>query len=80
MTAAKIAISIDSGLLSRIDSLVRAKLFRSRSEAFQTAVSEQLERLDVDALSRECMKLVPSEERAFADLGLSSDFSEWPAY
>ena len=80
MTAAKIAISIDAGMLSRIDALVRAKRFRSRSEAFQTAVSEQLKRLDVDAFSRECMKLDPSEEQAFADIGLSSDLSEWPAY
>ncbi len=80
MTAAKIAISIDQSLLSRIDSLVRAKRFRSRSEVFQTAVSEQIARFDEDLLATECAKLDPVAERAFADIGLSTDLSEWPPY
>jgi hypothetical protein len=37
MNVAKIAISIDPGLLGRVDSLVRAKRFRGRSELFQVA-------------------------------------------
>ncbi|MFZ4763594.1 MAG: ribbon-helix-helix domain-containing protein [Roseimicrobium sp.] len=80
MTAAKIAISIDQSLLSRVDALVRRKVFRSRSEVFQVAVVEQINRLDTDALERECAKLVPAEEQAFADIGLSTDLTEWPAY
>jgi len=80
MNSAKIAISIEPALLKRVDTLVSQKLFRSRSEIFQLAVTEQLERLDEDALSRECAKLDPSEEQAFADIGLSTDFTEWPAY
>jgi metal-responsive CopG/Arc/MetJ family transcriptional regulator len=80
MSAAKIAISIEPSLLKRVDSLVSRKLFRSRSEIFQIAVSEQIERLDEDALSRECAKLDPTEEQAFADIGLSTDLAEWPAY
>jgi Arc/MetJ-type ribon-helix-helix transcriptional regulator len=80
MNAAKIAISIDASLLKRVDSLVTRKLFRSRSEIFQVAVSEQIERLDEDAFSRECAKLDPTEEQAFADIGLSTDLAEWPAY
>lgn len=80
MTVAKIAISIDQCVLGRIDSLVKAKKFRSRSEVFQTAVSEQLARLSEDSLARECAKLDPSEEQAFADMGLSTDLAEWPAY
>ena len=80
MTAAKIAISIDQSLLNRIDSLVRAKRFRSRSEVFQTAVSEQIARFDEDLLATECGKLDPVAERAFADIGLSTDLSEWPPY
>lgn len=80
MNAAKIAISIEPDLLKRVDALMRQKLFRSRSEIFQIAVSERIERLDEDALSRECAKLDPSEEQAFADIGLSTDLSEWPAY
>ena len=80
MTAAKIAISIDRRALGLIDSLVRAKKFRSRSEVFQTAVAEQLARLSEDSLARECAKLDRSEEQAFADRGLSSEFTEWPPY
>jgi metal-responsive CopG/Arc/MetJ family transcriptional regulator len=80
MNAAKIAISIEPSLLERVDSLVSQKLFRSRSEIFQIAVSAQIERLDEDALTRECAKLDPTEEQTFADLGLSNDLTEWPAY
>ena len=80
MNAAKIAISIEPSLLKRVDSLVSRKLFRSRSEIFQIAVSEQINRLDEDALNRECSKLDPTEEQAFADIGLSTDLNEWPAY
>jgi metal-responsive CopG/Arc/MetJ family transcriptional regulator len=80
MNAAKIAISIESSLLKRVDSLVSRKLFRSRSEIFQIAVSEQIERLDEGALKRECAKLDPTEEQAFADIGLSTELTEWPAY
>ena len=80
MTAAKIAISIDQRVLERIDSLVRAKKFRSRSEVFQTAVSEQLSKLSENSLATECSKLIATEEQAFADMGLSTDLSEWPAY
>lgn len=80
MNASKIAISIDPALLGRVDSLVRAKRFRSRSELFQMAVSEQLASLDRGALLRECEKLDPSEEQAFADIGISTELAEWPAY
>ncbi len=80
MTVAKIAISIDQSLLARIDTLVKRKLFRSRSEVFQLAVGEQIDRLDSDVLARECGKLDPQEEQAFADIGLSTDLTEWPAY
>jgi Arc/MetJ-type ribon-helix-helix transcriptional regulator len=80
MTAAKIAISIDRRTLKRVDSLVRAGRFRSRSEAFQTAVAEQLDRLTDEAFVRECSRLDPQEEQAYADIGLSTDLREWPPY
>lgn len=80
MNAAKIAISIDPLLLERVDSLVSNKLYRSRSEIFQVAVFEQIERLDEDAFNRECAKLSSNEEQGFANMGLSTDLSEWPVY
>jgi hypothetical protein len=51
-----------------------------RVEVFQLAVGEQIDRLDSDVLARECGKLDPQEEQAFADMGLSTDLTEWPAY
>lgn len=48
--------------------------------AAKVTVSEQIERLDEDALTRECAKLDPTEEQTFANLELSNDLTEWPAY
>lgn len=47
---------------------------------YKVAVSEQIARLDDDALSRECSKLDPAEEQTFAEKGLFTDLTEWPAY
>jgi Arc/MetJ-type ribon-helix-helix transcriptional regulator len=80
LNVAKIAISIEPSLLKQIDSLVSRKLFRSRSEIFQIAVTKQIELLDEDAFKRECAKLDPVEEQVFADIGISTDLTEWPAY
>lgn len=76
----RIANSSDPALLKRVDALDRRKLHRGRSEIFQIALSEQLERLNEDALHRECAKLDPAEERTFADAGLSTGLAEWPPY
>jgi len=80
MNVAKIAISIEPSLLKQVDALVSRKLIRSRSEMYKVAVSEQIARLDDDALSRECSKLDPVEEQTFAEKGLFTDLTEWPAY
>jgi metal-responsive CopG/Arc/MetJ family transcriptional regulator len=80
MTAAKIAISIDPKLLKRVDTLVRRKVFRSRSEVIQLAIGEQIDRYDDKAFARECSKLDPAEEQAMADVGLSSEVAEWPPF
>ena len=80
MSAAKVAISMEPALLRRIDALVTKNVFRSRSEAIQSAVSEKLERLDRNRLARECAKLSRKEEQELADTGLAADFKEWPEY
>ena len=77
---AVLPISVDPALLGRVDSLVSRKRFRTRSEVFQLAVAEQLERLDEETFTRECAKLDRVEERAFADMGLAADQTEWPPY
>jgi len=80
MGVAKVTISIEADLLRQIDRLVKERVFESRSQAVRAAVDEKLERLDKDRLARECAKLDPVEERAYADLGLNADLKEWPEY
>ena len=80
MSAAKIAISIDHTLLRRLDQLVKKRVFRSRSEAIQTAVSEKLAQENRSRLARECARLDPREEQALADAGLAAEIDAWPEY
>jgi metal-responsive CopG/Arc/MetJ family transcriptional regulator len=80
MAAAKIAITIDSRLLRRVDQLVVSEHIPSRSRAIQMAVEEKIQRHDRSRLARECAKLDTREEQAMADVGYSAEVSEWPAY
>lgn len=80
MSQTKIAISIETGVLARVDALVRRKVFSNRSRAIQHAVQEKLERLERNRLAEECAKLDPAFERAMADEGLSEELSAWPEY
>lgn len=80
MNLAKIAISVDANQLKKIDFYVKQHVFKSRSQAFQMALAQTLERLDHSRLARECAKLDVSEEQALADLGLDEDLKSWPKY
>jgi len=73
MSRSKIAITLDDGLLSKIDELVAALRFTNRSRAIEEAVSEKLARLDRGRLARESAKLNRSFERQLADEGLSGN-------
>jgi Arc/MetJ-type ribon-helix-helix transcriptional regulator len=77
---AKVAITLESALLGRIDRLVREARFPNRSQAIEVALAEKLERLDRTRLAQECAKLDPRQERALADEGLAIDVAAWPAY
>jgi metal-responsive CopG/Arc/MetJ family transcriptional regulator len=80
MSVMKVTVSIDEHLLKRIDRLVKARVFHSRSQAVQTALLEQITRIDKTRLALECAKLVPAVEQAMADEGLASEAGEWPEY
>jgi Arc/MetJ-type ribon-helix-helix transcriptional regulator len=80
MNVAKVTISIESGLLKKLDRLVKAKVFPNRSKAIQDAVSEKIERIDQNRLARECAKLDKDEEQALADEGLAAEVAEWQPY
>jgi len=80
MGQAKIAISIDDSLLSRVDTLVAENLYPNRSRAIQEAVQEKLELLDRSRLARECAKLTPSAEKMLAEEKIIIESDQWPTY
>jgi metal-responsive CopG/Arc/MetJ family transcriptional regulator len=78
MTKSKVAISLETETLNRIDRLVERAVFPSRSQAIQDAVEEKLARMDRSRLARECANLDPAFEKALAEEGLSRELCEWP--
>jgi metal-responsive CopG/Arc/MetJ family transcriptional regulator len=80
MARAKIAITLDDGLVASVDRLVAAGDFPNRSRAVEQAVAEKLERIGRIRLARESAKLDRSFERRLAEEGLGSDLAEWPEY
>jgi len=76
----RIAITIEDGILARVDALVRRNVFGNRSRAIQEAVLEKLERVEQRRLAEECAKLDPDYERALADEGVSEELDAWPKY
>ncbi|MBK8285033.1 MAG: ribbon-helix-helix protein, CopG family [Ahniella sp.] len=80
MSQTKVAITIEEGLLARVDALVRRNVFSNRSRAIQEAVQEKLERLERNRLAEECAKLDPIFERSLAEEGMSEETASWPKY
>lgn len=80
MPKAKLAVTLDSALVSELDDLVSKHRFANRSQAVEVAVAEKLERLAKTRLARECAKLDPDEERALAEEGLAGGQDTWPEY
>ena len=80
MATAKIAITIEEDILSRLDLLVKSRTFPNRSKAIQEAIRDKLNKIEQNRLEIECTKLNPEFEQALADEGLSSEIEEWPEY
>lgn len=78
MPKTKVALTLEAGLVSRVDEQVRRGRFRSRSQAIEAAVADQLARLARRRLAEECAKLNAVEERRMAEEGLGAD--AWPEY
>ena len=64
MATTKVAVSLDSELLERLDRLVADRIFASRSQAVQDAIRDKLDRLARTRLARECAKLELRRTRA----------------
>ena len=79
MSRAKIAITVDEEALTEIDRLVRNGDFPNRSQAFEGAVIERINRMKRSRLARESAKLDPAEEQALANESYEADV-EWPEY
>jgi len=80
MAKTKVAVTLDTRTLHRVDRLVRDARYPNRSQAIEAAVTGQLDRLEHRRLAEECAKLDPTAEQALADEGLGTDVSTWPEY
>jgi Arc/MetJ-type ribon-helix-helix transcriptional regulator len=80
VTKAKVAVTLESGTLKRLDRLVSTARFANRSQAIEVAVEEKLQRIEHRRLAEECAKLDRESERELADMGLEEDAAEWPQY
>ena len=80
MPKTKVALTLDSDLLERLDELVELRRFRNRSQAVEAALADKLLRLARTRLARESAKLNPREEKRLADEGLTDDLTSWPEY
>jgi metal-responsive CopG/Arc/MetJ family transcriptional regulator len=80
MPKTKIAVTVDAALSGQLDALIAEAQFPNRSHAVEAALAEKLDRLRRTRLARECAKLDPEEERAWAEEGLSADRELWPEH
>ena len=80
VTKAKVAVTLESETLKRLDRLVRAARFANRSQAIQAAVEDKLERIEHRRLAEECAKLDRESEQELAEMGLKEDAAAWPEY
>lgn len=80
MATSKIAITIEQNLLTRLDYLVKSRVYPNRSRAVQEAVAEKLERIEKKRLAHECAKLDPTYEQAMAEEAFATEIDEWPEY
>src|SRR5438552_10239415 len=80
MPKTKVALTLDSTLLERVDELVQRRRFRNRSQAIEAALADKLQRLARTRLARESAKLNSRDEKGLADEGLADDLASWPEY
>lgn len=80
MGKTKVAITLDTETLRRVDRLVRGAHYPNRSRAIEAAITAQLVRLEGRRLAEECAKLNPDEERALSEEWFGADGVPWPEY
>ena len=80
MPKTKVALTLDSELLERVDELVAKQRFRNRSQAVEAALADKVTRLARTRLARESAKLNPKDEKRLTDEGLIDTLDAWPEY
>ena len=80
MAKTKVAVTLDTRTLRRVDRLVRDERYPNRSQAIEAADNGQSDRLERRCLAEECAKLDPAAEQALSDEGLGVDEGSWPEY
>jgi Arc/MetJ-type ribon-helix-helix transcriptional regulator len=80
MPKTKVAVTVDTALLGRVDELVAARRFANRSQAVETALADTVARVDRTRLARECAKVNPREEQARAEAGFAGSRDTWPVF
>jgi Arc/MetJ-type ribon-helix-helix transcriptional regulator len=74
----KLAISLETRIVSDLDRLVREGKYPNRSRAVQAAVTLLTEREKRTRLARELAKLDPKAEQSMAEEGLGD--ASWPRF
>jgi Arc/MetJ-type ribon-helix-helix transcriptional regulator len=80
MAKRKVALTLETDLVDRVDELVVQQRFRNRSQAVEAALAEKLQRIARTRLAVECAKLDPKQEKALAEEGLAGSLETWPEY
>ena len=76
MATTKVDVTLDTKTLAELDQLVAQHVFPSRDAAIQEALEDKIARMCHEQLSRECAKLDPREEKAFAEEGMAQERSQ----
>src|SRR5438876_51948 len=63
MPKTKVAVTLETKLLDRVDELVAQELFRNRSQAIEAALAEKLQRLARTRLAEECTSSIRRKKR-----------------
>lgn len=80
MAVAKIAITISEPTLAKLDNLVKAKKYPSRSRAIQEAVEEKVAKFERSRLADALALLDPLAEKQEAEEGMQCEADSWPTY
>jgi Arc/MetJ-type ribon-helix-helix transcriptional regulator len=78
MPKRKVALTLDTRLVHKVDELVSRRRFKNRSQAVEAALVEKLDRIGRTRLAEECLRLDRAEEQRLADEGLEAE--AWPEY